>query len=301
MDPIKWIIGMFILLGIMWYAAGGGEVRQRPFIEAPSPLDGGEQYGPGERESVSSYRARRAQEEVAAETPVQSENTTNATPSLFAAGVSIDTTYGADAISPSDEYITITASPNTLQPINITGWRLKSAVTGNEASIGAGTYLPYSGRVNTQEAIFLRPGETAIITTGRSPFGVSFRLNQCTGYLEAFQDFVPPLSRSCPLVADGHLPSGGARLSDACLDYLDTIRSCSVPLNVPASLPSSCHEFVAQNATYNGCVEARKADASFALPEWRIFLGRSAELWKERRETIQLIDAEGRVVDTVSY
>lgn len=34
---------------------------------------------------------------------------------------------------------------------------------------------------------------------------------------------------------------------------------------------------------------------------WRIYLGRDDDLWRNRSDTIELIDASGRVVDTYSY
>ena len=64
------------------------------------------------------------------------------------------------------EYIVISASHNNTQPINITGWNLKSAISGKNVTIGHGVYLPFSGIVNKEADIFLNPGDKAVIATG---------------------------------------------------------------------------------------------------------------------------------------
>jgi hypothetical protein len=45
---LKWLIGFFIFLWIVWFFTGGPERfdKQKPFLKPPPPLDTGETYGP---------------------------------------------------------------------------------------------------------------------------------------------------------------------------------------------------------------------------------------------------------------
>lgn len=53
MKALKWFIGAFIILWILWFIFVGpekaGERAEKPFIKPAAPLDSGEVYGPGER------------------------------------------------------------------------------------------------------------------------------------------------------------------------------------------------------------------------------------------------------------
>jgi hypothetical protein len=53
--------------------------------------------------------------------------------------------------------------------------------------------------------------------------------------------------------------------------------------------------------TYQGCVSKNRASDSFSLKQWRVFLGKSRELYSNRHDTITLYDAEGRIVGQFSY
>lgn len=290
MDLLKWVIGIFILFGIGWVIIGGTETTQRPFLKPPTPLDSGEQYGP----VSNGITIRIPPQESAEEEP-------NEVLSIFDGKVSFSGRSAAREEDPDDEYLFIEASRNNLQPINISGWRVKSAVTGKSATLGTGTYLYRSGRVANQEAIFLAPGERAYITTGKSPVGTSFRLNMCSGYLEQFQDFSPQIRKQCPLAIDENPPFGTGGLSDSCFDFIEDIRRCEIITSFPLSLDNDCRGFISENINYNACIDNHRTEESFFLPEWRIFLGYDSEFWKERRETILLIDASGKTVDSLSY
>jgi len=151
---------------------------------------------------------------------------------------------------------------------------------------------------------FLSPGEKAIIVTGRSPKGVSFRLNICTGYFSQFQNFTPSLPKQCPLQRDEDYPTGPNGVTDICIDYLESIGRCETNVgSLPLLLASDpvCQEYISLNVHYGGCVNIHKNDSDFYKSEWRIFLGRGNALWKDRRETILLVDEEGKTVDSMSY
>ncbi len=94
----------------------------------------------------------------------------------------------------SREYVALEAAYANTAPISLAGWSLRSAVTGAYAPISSAAHLFWMGAVNTLDPVSLSSGHTALIATGVSPVGASFRENKCTGYLEQFQSFAPPLS-----------------------------------------------------------------------------------------------------------
>ena len=283
----------FYTFGVGWFLTGGRDRLQQPFLTTPTLSSPSGQYG-GTRGN-STIRDTTTNVESG---PLSEDTLVD---SIFDGKVSFSgrrDTYTNDV---DKEYLTITASSRNLQPINISNWTLRSAVTGKGLTLGAGSFLPYGGRVNSTGAIFLNPGDRAIIITGRSPFGVSFRLNTCTGYLEQFQDFVPRLPLQCPRAVDEDYTTGINGLNDACLDFIQTIRRCELKTTLPVALTSACREFVSSQLNYNSCVDNHRDEPDFLKTEWRIFLNRSDDLWKIKRETILLIDEKGQTVDSLTY
>ena len=199
--------------------------------------------------------------------------------------------------NPNQEYVEIQASKDNKNPLNISGWKLKGKI-GLDVAIGQGTILYVPGQANPQQVIVLKPGEKAIIVTGLSSLGTSFKLNKCAGYFEQFQDFTPRLPRECPLAEDEDLPNN---LKDACLDFIERIGRCEVVESIPPAMDQTCQNYVSTKISYKSCVEAHKNDTDFYKPEWRIYLGRGEELWKRSREVIVLTDQNGKIVDSKSY
>lgn len=294
MDLLKWVLFVLAILWVVWFLTGGpgSDRTKHPFLRAPAPLDTGELYG--EPFSIPGVPGGGI---VSEEQKEKEENV-----SIFRGSFNLGT-GNPYATNPNEEYIEIRSSFNNKQPTNITGWKVKSAISGFEATIGKGVYLPASGAVNREDTIFLNPGDRAVIVTGRSPNGVSFRLNACTGYFEQFQDFTPSLPQECPYVRSENLPIGGqGGLDDACVSYIESIPQCFAHISaIPTTLNANCHDYINKNIHYNGCVQNYKNDPNFYKPEWRVFLERPTELWRQNRETIKLFDAEGRLVDSLSY
>jgi len=204
--------------------------------------------------------------------------------------------------SADGEYLSITSRIIAgAKPVPITGWQIKSVVTGASAKIGKGAYLAYPGQLNPESEIFLSPGGRAVVATGRSPIGVSFRLNKCTGYFAQYQTFTPTLPEQCPALQEESLPKAPNALDDRCLDYIDRLPICRTHGKLPIYLKPECTTYIAERTNYNFCVSAHKNDPDFYLNEWRIYLNRDDRLWKNRRETIKLIDNEGKTVTAVSY
>lgn len=205
--------------------------------------------------------------------------------------------------SPKTEYVTIEASWGNTSPLSMGGWSLQSALTGVRGYIPRGAHPFLMGAVNSQSDIYLNPGASAIVSSGASPVGTSFRENMCTGYLSELQDFEPSLSRNCP--SPGELfsltPDNLKTYGDTCYDFIQTLSSCTFPRQVPANLTSACHIYLANNFSYNGCVQNYRYKSTFADDSWRIYLNAYGELWRNSHDIIRLLDAQGRTVDVITY
>lgn len=286
-SPIKdfgWLAIFLIVLGVIWFAQGGPSKLSSitsPYLKAPSvsvPPSGGGNNIP------------------AGNTFLQ-ETLPNLQNSPYRGKVSLSAP-GARQTNPQQEYLEIRAGYNNAEPVSITGWTLKG-IKGETVSVGGGAYLPYSAQVNPQEPIFLEKNGEATILTGQSPIGTSFRLNICTGYFNQFQTFYPSLPENCPRISQDEIP---INYPDACFDFVKSLNTCRMPLSsVPAAAGNDCATFISGKANYSGCVTGHKNDANFYKPDWRIYLGRSEELWGNDRDAIILLDQQGRLVDYVSY
>lgn len=214
---------------------------------------------------------------------------------------SISHSYNND---PANEYIHITASSQNKKNIKITNWTLRSISTGNSISIGKGTYLFFGDgqdRSTTQD-ILMTPGDIAYINTGRSPLGVSFKTNICSGYHNQFLQFNPYLSTNCPLARNEKNNIPPTVKNDSCFDMLDNFPQCRIQTaSFPIGTSPECSNFITKTMNYRACVDLHRNDIGFYKNEWRIYLERSDSLWKTRRETVELIDELGKIVDSYSY
>lgn len=197
-----------------------------------------------------------------------------------------------------EEYFTIKLSSKNKEPVNITDWIIQNN-QNEKFFVGRGSYLPYSARVNIEKDIILEPGEEAIIISGKSPIGVSFKQNICTGFFTQFQNFTPSLKRSCPM------PSKTPGLDDLtdyeCIDYVESLTRCVMPISHPFNLKNSCIDYVNEHINYNGCVNDYKNSEDFYLQNWMVYLAREQEIWKGTRGTIKLFDEFGRLIKEVGY
>ena len=210
---------------------------------------------------------------------------------------------GATEEAVAREYLVLEASIGNTAPINLAGWSLQSALTGKRMYIPRGAELFISGNVNAQQDIALNPGAAAIVSSGASPVGSSFRVNRCSGYLGALQTFVPALSRDCPAPAESLplTPENLKNYGDACYDYVQTLPACLFPQETPPELLPACRTFLSNTLSYNGCVQEYQYRSDFKRDSWRIYQNANVELWRNTHDIIRLLDAEGKTVDVVSY
>lgn len=206
--------------------------------------------------------------------------------------------------SPSKEYLTITSSRDNEGSIDITGWSVQSAVSGERFYFPAAASSFIGGAINSAGQVMLAPGATAIITSGVSPVGVSFRENICSGYLGKLQSFYPSLNyASCP-DPDAAFPPTAENLrayGSNCLDYVRDLSSCEFPQDLPETLSPICRAYVTNTFSYNGCVQLHQHEASFLRNSWRLFLNAQRGIWDDRHDIIRLLDAQSRTVGAVTY
>lgn len=323
-------LGVFIVISlfVLWIVSGGiGKTIGKVKTFADSPEDGTSMFGsfrlPWQPESFNfgpefsdsadySYENVQTVEQELASLQKEYEHLEDATraaldfgtPSPFRDMVHIDGTGETLETKPDVEHLRLVASWNNTVPVDITGWSLQSAVTGVRVHIPRGAYDFRMGFVNEQKNIQLNAGASVIITSGGSPVGTSFRENTCSGYLNQFQSFSPPLPEHCPYPSEA-VPLSAENLNlygDACVDLARTLPTCRVPISYFTSeLSQPCRSFLANTLSYNGCIDTYRYRANFTENLWRVYLNSPRELWRNTHDVIRLLDAKGRTVDALAY
>lgn len=134
-------------------------------------------------------------------------------------------------------------------------------------------------------------------------------MNQCSGYLSQHIRFTPNIRAQCPELEDENLADLGITPQafdydydeyNACLDQIESQRECTIG-RTSSLVEDICNDVIREYTTYNSCVDRYKDTSDFLLNEWYIYLTLGKELWREKRELIQLIDTQGKIVDTMSY
>lgn len=298
------LIIVFLIFVVLVTPSGKGRNSENPgFVPDTNLSSQGHGGGTGTTQTASSYR-----------------------------DISIGSGNAAYTYQPYEEYITIENWGDT--PLDITGWQLKNGLDKRSYDRG-GTLQRFSASIAVipQAAKLLSPrgesmlqnvilgrGETAVVTTGsvgvRTPYKVvSFKENACTGYIESHEDYAfnPPLTQNCPRPS---LEPGLADMDSECRTFVEQLSSCRTPEfdrldreGEPCSncvngerLSSSCTKFIKEHFSYQGCVAYHSGDPDFHSGDtWRIFLGRSWEMWADKYETIELFDRFGQLVDFENY
>jgi hypothetical protein len=311
LGDLKFVVLSLLGLFVAWAIFGSNNDVGGPFIKPPAPISSGETYG-GNNDNGSSTDQASSSILAVGQTGVKADLRDLATEfkrieslanSKYKGQIEITNFGGAKQSLVDKEILEIkVVGKNVTTKINITGWRLESAVSGIGDSIEGGTYLPYSGQVNSESGIFLEAGDKVIVSSGRSPIGTSFRLNKCTGYFEQFQDFTPAIPKTCPKAIDDLPDFGVGDEFERCVEFVKKMPTCEVYLkSVPVNMGGACHEYITSKVNYNSCVSNHKDDPNFYTKEWRVYLGRNSELWKSKREIIKLLDSQGKIVDVVTY
>lgn len=267
------VIGLIILLWFAWFATNGPERfrdSQGLFLSDSSSDTGNSSRFPWNRETHP-----------------------------YSHSIDIET-GGAYSDTPNTEYISISLAWGAPENLHLTGWTIQNS-QGEREAIGFGTKEPRQGSLNGPEDIILSPGDTALITTGRSPIGISFGVNICSGYIGTLQTFTPNLSTPCPSALD-MARAQGIEINSRCETALRRVPLCTTYTGrVSGDVSDSCEEFLRNDINYNTCVRTYDDTYNFDEREWRIFLGRNTELWNNEGDTISLYDEKGEFVTSVSY
>jgi len=161
--------------------------------------------------------------------------------------------------NPQKEYLIINVTPPKNHEVAVTGWLLAGGAAS--AEIGKAAVLPRQGQINEETSVIITQPARLIISSGESPLGISFRENKCSGLLETFQKFTPPLNHAC----------------------------------------SDCKQNSSEYPEYNACVDKHKSETNFFSNTWRIYLASETELWRNNLEVIRLYDQQKKLIDTLRY
>jgi hypothetical protein len=199
------------------------------------------------------------------------------------------------------EYVELTS--HSRSAVSLSGWSLQSVLTGTRVYLPPATATFTIATINTVQPVTLLPGETAIVSSGPSPVGVSFKESRCTSYLAQVQTFEPALDNACPASSD-LAPLTAENLQhygNQCMDYARSLPSCSYPTSLPGWMTPGCTAFIQNTFSYQSCVNRLSGSSSFFLSTWRLYLNSSLEFWDNTHDIIRLLDAQGLTVDAVSY
>ncbi len=314
MEHDAWFfIGVFVFIFLIWIATGGPLhpiAFSGPRLALPGQLGGGSYlslprspYGIGGTNTALPGSSSGGGSIGSADTSLIGGMTFGDV-SPYHGIVTMDhSVSGAGSTDPRNEYIEIRVAQDAPVPVDISGWTLLSDASGSSSSIPKGAETPTSGIVNAAQDIVLTAGEQAIVVSGQSPIGASFRENKCIGYFSSFQNFTPSLPLNCPAPSN-ELASfyGAGYIRDAsCIDYVNTLSRCQAALSPPPTVSGMCQSFLVKYLNYNGCLDAHRNDADFNGDTWHIYLGRSDSMWRTQHEVVKLLDTTGKTVDAFSY
>lgn len=335
-SDILFFIIFFIILFVLWWAGGAGNQGNNsrsnrplfamPVVLTPTVITNSNHSPSGESSSLAS----------GSETKSFTKDGTEISP--FKDQVTISSLGNASSEYQSGrEYIVLQANSRNKESISLVGWFLTNGKnrrivsTSPELRLGVSdrVYIPegtlvYSpDRPNILSPINLAPGEKVVAVSGKFPsfakydIGGSFKNNMCTGYIGKINNdaFTPNLPNACP---DPSKEPGIQTVSDECYKFIRGMPRCHTPkfsdytgrgatrekeksVDGVTGLDSYCRSFIADHYNYAGCLKYNTLDEAFPGTEWRVYFGRTWEMWAETNEVVTLYDDQGRVVDEKSY
>lgn len=300
-------IGILVLMFFVWLFTGGPTryISQKgPFLEPPAPISSGDAYGIDPTlQYVGAKPGAIAQQSTSPSTQPVDPDTGAILPDIpfVPQAVTAQQIKGIEGStdrvqifrgttdtnrSVNGEYLII-FNPENKPAFTLTGTTLESDTL--VAHIGGAADLPLAGTAAHETPVVLPPGGFALIETGVSPLGFSFRINDCSGYLGQFLSFTPRIKKECPTP----LSEAPAAISQSCPAFLGAIPRCSaLYYGAPISqgdATQQCISFAQTQLSYNSCATRHSGDAGFKQKEWRIYLGSSKRLWDNKND-IKLFD-----------
>ena len=192
--------------------------------------------------------------------------------------------------------ITLNIRPYKGEPINITGWTIKTRKGNFIIPKGVEKYqknFPSRDIVITENLYVYLIGDS-------NPLGLNknFRTNKCFGYLSLSRDFYPYIRAYCsrPKLEDV------SHLNPYCQEYIIHQYGCKMPNysdDFKISTDSKCVSYILDYFTYNGCYKNQSQNEDFLNNYWYIYLGKN--IVQEYHDTIYLYDQYGLLVDKYTY
>lgn len=311
--PIFIVLFLIIIIGLVFSPAKKGIEKQKEERRVSSSVGKKEEIKSSSTTSgftpnkVIAKDIKEAEEQIKRLEENIAKADTPGKKSPYADKIRMSNLAGARSNDPSKQYVTLSTRLGKTETVNITGWYLKSEVTGYYAMIGKASLLPFPF-TKSENDIVLQQGDRAVLVKGFSPIGISFRTNICTGFFEENRTFTPSLPLRCPLPEDEVLPkfSNDLDRNDECIKIIERIPRCVTKGNefvrdLADTVPESCKTYIRTQINYNSCVARHFSDTSFPGNEYRVYLNKFGTLWRTDKEKISLYDQNGLVVDTISY
>ncbi|MGC9046582.1 MAG: hypothetical protein ACP5IC_00460 [Minisyncoccia bacterium] len=188
-------------------------------------------------------------------------------------------------------------SKNITNPIDITGWHIKS--NKGDIIIPPAVSDLNPSNINTPSDIYLPSNNYVYIFNNYSPTSYNFRLNKCTGYLNNTYKFNPPLPCDYPQLFNRYDISS---FSGQCQNFIFSLSRCTGPsieqLNYWAKEPN-CRSFL-DRFNYNGCYNLLKSSSDFFENKWYLWIN---GIWgiDQYHDKILLFDKNNLLVDEYIY
>jgi len=307
-SEVGWFLWALIIIGVIWFWRGGTEFQSshEPYIKPLAPLNTGETYG-----NIYLSHDSKSQTLDLPENPIKtlrnffrgsSASSTETVRISFSRVFLIDGTAGTKTVEPQEEYVRILANHENALEHRLSGLTLTGASYSIKEIIPQAIEGFVLGSSTLKKIdVSMPPEGRAIITSGKSPVGASFRVNVCSAYLGQFQKFVPELRQDCPNPSD-ELKKYGPYDDVVCRSFVDKLPACqSFDGSFPSNVSASCKKFVTEKLSYNSCFERHSKDTDFYKNEWRLFLGSEKDLWNSKQDIIKLLDSKGTIMDAVTY
>jgi hypothetical protein len=304
-EPLVILLVLFILVGLAYSPLKKASLNNS--ANSPSSIGTADQnLGSSSNKNVAE-NIKSTEEDIKKLQDTLNKETDKSKQSPYYGKIRMSGISGLYQDDPNREYIYLYTNLDKTETIKITGWYLKSEVTGYYAVVGGAALLPFPF-TRTESDVVLQQGDRVYITKGFSPIGISFRTNECTGYFQENTTFSPSLPLDCPQAKDEKLPNFSSVYdsNDECIRVIERIPRCTTVTNqfirdLPDTVPPTCKTYMTNQINYNTCVALHFSDTSFPGNEYRLYLNKFGPLWRQRQDKIDLIDENGLIVDSVSY
>jgi hypothetical protein len=315
MEEFGWFIWGMVGIALMWFFSGGPQrevAHEGAFLKPLAPIDTGEAYGnyyAGSTNEKETLDLPESPLEIIRKAELGFGNFVSQVKdvekihlsSLLGKKLYFDGVANAKKEKVTDEFLRLELDSNAKTSTPISNLILRGTSLNTYSVIPKASELPLLGITTTKTSVSLRPGGKAVISSGRSPIGTSFRINMCTGYLDQFQKYVPELDHDCPSPED-EIERSAVRNDEICREFVEDLPRCRVYQGIfPPNISSACKSFVIEDLNYNSCSLSHKEDEDFYANEWRLYLDETTEQWAQKNEIIRLIDPKGMTVDAITY